>query len=138
MENLANLHNETVIARANKDAKKANADAKLAARLKKVRDKKRLKMGLPILPDNEDPVNPFKEVVEETEEKSIETSVMDGLREMRQKAEENRMRNSIVREWDIGKEGVDESIHSVKSNYSQEAKYDIGIENSFSGKITRI
>ena len=122
MENLANLHNETVIARANKDAKKANADAKLAARLKKVRDKKRLKMGLPILPDNEDPVNPFKEVVEETEEKSIETSVMDGLREMRQKAEENRMRNSIVREWDIGKEGVTAKEATDQEEFKEKLK----------------
>jgi len=54
MENLKSTHNETLEERFKRDAKKSHDDAKLKARLKKVRDKKRLKMGLPALPDDDD------------------------------------------------------------------------------------
>ena len=57
MDNLDNLHKETVETRTKKEAAKAKRDAQLAARLKKVRDRKRLKMGLPVKPDDEEEIN---------------------------------------------------------------------------------
>ena len=128
MENLESLHNETVEARAKKDAKKSNLDAKMAARLKKVRDKKRLKMGLPLLPDNDDLVktssgeNISDKVQNEPNDQSIEASVLDGLRDLRKKEEENRMRNSIVREWDIGKEGVNATKPTDQDEFKEKLK----------------
>ena len=103
MDNLDNLHKETVETRTKKEAAKAKRDAQLAARLKKVRDRKRLKMGLPVKPDDEEEVN--VDVQPEEKEAKIEDSVMENLRTLRQ-VEEDRMRKNIVREWDVGKDGV--------------------------------
>ena len=103
MDNLDNLHKETVETRTKKEAAKTKRDAQLAARLKKVRDRKRLKMGLPVKPDDEEEVN--VDVQPEEKEVKIEDSVMENLRTLRQ-VEEDRMRKNIVREWDVGKDGV--------------------------------
>lgn len=106
MDNLEMLHQETLDSRTKKEASKAKREAMLAARLKKVRDRKRLKMGLPVKPDEELP--PHSDVLRTDNEKkelSIEDSVMENLRTLRQ-VEEDKLRKNIVREWDVGKEGV--------------------------------
>ncbi len=109
LNNLNSLHKETERERSRKDSAKAKREAALKARLKKVRDRKRLKMGLPILEDDDDETDGTEvsdvNQTEEKKEKSIEESVMDGIKILRQ-AEEERARKNIVREWDIGKEGV--------------------------------
>ena len=87
MENLNALHRETVEVRNQNQKAKAKRESQLAARLKKVRDKKRLKMGLPPLPEKEE-LNGPKKVT------SIEDSISLGLKDIRH-AEENNMRKSI-------------------------------------------
>ena len=87
MENLNALHRETVEVRNQNQKAKAKREAQLAARLKKVRDKKRLKMGLPPLPEKEELKGPKKVT-------SIEDSISLGLKDIRQ-AEEKNMRKSI-------------------------------------------
>ena len=124
-DNLKSLHKETLEARASKESSKAKRKADMDKRLLKIRNKKRLKMGLPALPE-EDPEQ-IKEAKEEEANKSIEDSVVDNIKALRQ-AEENRMRNNIVREWDIGKEGVmakkatDQEEFKEKLKFSMERK----------------
>ena len=65
------------------------------------------------------PVQPEPEP--EQEEASIEETVMDGLKVIRQ-AEEERMRNSIVREWDIGKEGVKATEATDQEEFKEKLK----------------
>ena len=107
MDNLEMLHQETLESRTKKEASKAKREAMLAARLKKVRDRKRLKMGLPVKPDEELPAAAVVfHTDNEKKELSIEDSVMENLRTIRQVQEADKLRKNIVREWDVGKEGV--------------------------------
>ena len=118
MENLEAMHKETDKVRAQKDHIKNKRKVALEARLKKVRDRKRLKMGLPI--QEEDISNIQVDTtaeVEVDEAKKMDYLVMAGIREMRalqekQKQDEDELRRARKaagpREWDRGKEGVDE------------------------------
>ena len=49
-ENLDSIHKETLKVRSKIDNEKSEADAKMAIRLRKIKNKKRKKMGLPPLP----------------------------------------------------------------------------------------
>ena len=124
MENLKSTHNETLEERFKRDAKKSHDDAKLKARLKKVRDKKRLKMGLPALPDDDDDPTVYTndKNINEPKDVSIEDSVTDTLRSLRQKEEIDKMRNSIVREWDVGKEGVSAKTATDQDEFKEKLK----------------
>ena len=106
-------------------------------RLKKVRDRKRLKLGLAVLEDDDESSKQLPNELDAVNAKeiSIEDTVMESLKKLREEqsskySDKDYKRNTKVREWDIGKEGVDETIHSAKSKYSQKAKYDIGIEKA--------
>ena len=112
MENLKSLHRETLETRNQVATAKAKREAAMAARLKKVRDKKRLKMGLPALPD---------EPEEQQPEVEVEKSVMEGLKELRE-AEEQKMRKSIVREWDVGKDGVEAKEATDQEGFKEKLK----------------
>ena len=91
-------------------------------RLKKVRDRKRLKLGLPLIEDN----SSFQDVnndpeIDKREEPSIEDSVMESLKKLREDQEVDNNKKSLqnkstVREWDLGKEGVDSIGYEIKSN----------------------
>ena len=124
MENLKSTHNETLEERFKRDAKKSHDDAKLKARLKKVRDKKRLKMGLPALPDDDDDPIVYNndKKINEPKDISIEDSVTDTLRSLRQKEEIDKMRNTIVREWDVGKEGVSAKTATDQDEFKEKLK----------------
>ena len=88
-------------------------------RLQKVRDRKRLKMGLPIV-ENESISKGDEEEqkMDEIHEKSMEDSVMEGLRKLREKQEVKKSQysqgNASIREWDVGKEGVDDIPNKYK------------------------
>ena len=56
-------------------------------RLQKVRDRKRLKMGLPILENESISKGDEEQKMDEIHEKSMEDSVMEGLRKLREKQE---------------------------------------------------
>merc|ERR1711962_326547 len=53
LDNLEAMHKETEATRSANDRAKAKRKAVLALRLKRVRDRKRLKMGLPVSQDEE-------------------------------------------------------------------------------------
>ena len=120
-EELDTLHEETKKARNEADKNKAKKKAALAERLRKVRDRKRLRMGLPMLPQPEGEENgeEGEEVAEKPDDDdeggSFEQKLMLNLKAMREEAEEKereRKRRSMVREWDVGKEGVPEMASS--------------------------
>ena len=106
-------------------------------RLKKVRDRKRLKLGLPILEDDDESCKQLPDELDvcKTKETSVEDTVMESLKKLREEQsskinDKDYKRKTTVREWDVGKEGVEEIMHSAKSNYIQKAKYDIGNEKA--------
>ena len=120
---MSKLHDETTRARQQAEVKKAQKTAMMKERLKKVRDRKRLRMGLPMLEDNEEEEKQT-DVSEdvgagEEKDKSLEESVMEGLKSLRkekEEAEKEARRKAFVREWDKGKEGVMDkpSYHFLK------------------------
>ena len=105
-ENLDSIHKETVKARSKIENEKSEADAKMAIRLRKIKNKKRKRMGLPPLPPEDlDNTSTSEKVTKNEEKKSVENSVMDGIKSLRNAVEKDARKN-IVREWDIGKDGV--------------------------------
>jgi hypothetical protein len=80
-------------------------------------------MGLPILPADEEghPGGHQDDAMEDDQEESIEDSVMAGLKDLR-KAEEEKMRKTIVREWDVGKEGVSAAKATDQDEYKEQLK----------------
>ena len=117
------MHKETEATRSANDRAKAKRKAALALRLKKVRDRKRLKMGLPVSQDEEGPQGhpgdgDDSEEESEAAEKKMDMMVMSGLKEMRdlqeklRKEEEDRKKakRQGPREWDRGKEGIEEVL----------------------------
>ena len=107
MDNLKEASKETEQARAKLESKKAQNKAKLEERLRKVRNKKRLKMGLPALPEDAGKMTPMPtNVQQDPQQASIVESVEYNLRSIRQAEDKDKERKKIVREWDVGKEGV--------------------------------
>ena len=105
-ENLDSIHKETVKARSKIENEKSEADAKMAIRLRKIKNKKRKRMGLPPLPPEDlDNTTTSEKITKNEEKKSVENSVMDGIKSLRNAVEKDARKN-IVREWDIGKDGV--------------------------------
>ena len=105
MEDLKQLHEKTKREREEKEKQKIDKKAAMKSRLKKVRDRKRLKMGLPILGNGSDSEEdtPAQEV-ENEKEPNAEDSILQRLKEIREKAdEEKRKATAAVREWDVGK-----------------------------------
>eukprot|EP00096_Caligus_rogercresseyi_P012682 TRINITY_DN5399_c0_g1_i1.p1 TRINITY_DN5399_c0_g1~~TRINITY_DN5399_c0_g1_i1.p1 ORF type:complete len:440 (+),score=138.71 TRINITY_DN5399_c0_g1_i1:253-1572(+) len=113
---LKDLHKETKEAQKASQKAQKTKDRLLAARLKKVRERKRLKMGLPIRPAGskeaeEDPesteTTPLDESDEEEEEKSserrLEESIASNVRQLRDKRDAEDRKRKFVREWDLGK-----------------------------------
>eukprot|EP00095_Tigriopus_kingsejongensis_P000576 snap_masked-scaffold372_size192401-processed-gene-0.6 protein:Tk00576 transcript:snap_masked-scaffold372_size192401-processed-gene-0.6-mRNA-1 annotation:"c3orf19 homolog" len=112
-EELEQRHRETEQLKGERQDQKLRRATQLQARLNQVRDRKRLKMGLPLQERPEDEsAHPLAEgdLVPVPPETQVEQTIMNGLLAMRQKMEEdNRVaaaRKASVREWDIGKEGV--------------------------------
>jgi hypothetical protein len=60
--------------------------------------------------------------INEPKDASIEDSVTDTLRSLRQKEEIDKMRNSIVREWDVGKEGVSAKTATDQDEFKEKLK----------------
>ena len=96
-------------------------------RLKKVRDRKRLKLGLPVR-DNEDiSSNPITDnITDEPKEISLEATVMESLKKLREEhtsdiLKKDSKRKQTIREWDLGKEGVDDLPinHSVNNAFEK-------------------
>ena len=101
MSELNQIHEEAKKEKESKEKTKLDRKTALQNRLKKVRDKKRLKMGLPMLDlDDEDEEKPE----EFQKEESPEDLVLKALKDIREKEEEAK-RKLIVREWDEGKDG---------------------------------
>ena len=105
----------------------AKRKSAMEIRLKKVRDRKRLKLGLPIL-DNEDiPSNPITDdITDKPKEISLEATVMESLKMLREEhtsdaLKKDSQRKQAIREWDIGKEGVDDRPinHSVNNAFDK-------------------
>ena len=123
-DELEQLHKETELARNQADDAKAKRKAAMRARLRKVKDKKRLKMGLPVKESDSDEENEAKKSSQLMEdggggkEKDLEESVMESLTAMRKEAlekEREAERNRMVREWDLGKDGVTATKATAKS-----------------------
>ena len=117
MENLKNSSFKTELERSQLQSAKSKREEMMKARLKKVRDKKRQKMGLPPLPEEDNSKN-------KQETPSTEDLVMEGIRSLRQ-AEENQARKQIVREWDIGKEGVSATTAIDQDEFKEKLKFNL-------------
>ena len=118
MDNLREASKETEEVRAKIESKKAYKDAKMEERLRKVRNRKRLKMGLPALPQDDIPI---PNVDQEDPKPSIVKSVADNLRSLRQ-AEEDKERKKIIREWDVGKEGINAEKPTDQDEFREKLK----------------
>ena len=93
------------------NTKRRNA---MEIRLKKVRDRKRLKMGLPLIEDDDTyPTSTDTPINVEKNDVSIEDSVMESLRKLREKQETDKNKKASIREWDLGKEGVNSDMGSL-------------------------
>ena len=118
------------LARESRNDISAKRKSAMEIRLKKVRDRKRLKLGLPVLEDENETSKQLSDDATSIEPKeiSLEDTVMESLRKMRDdhnlisKAKADK-RNTKIREWDLGKEGVDD-IHRNNLEY--------GAKNAFS------
>jgi hypothetical protein len=129
MEDLKRLHEETKAARQEKEKQKFDKKTAMKNRLKKVRDRKRLKMGLPVLEngsggDDDDDDESKKSEELEKEKQSQEEFILQRLKEFRDKEDEAR-RKAIIRDWDVGKK-VDKtsssSTASILTSKPAEAK----------------
>ncbi|XP_040579292.1 coiled-coil domain-containing protein 174 [Lepeophtheirus salmonis] len=103
---LKDFHKETLDAQ-NESKKSQKAKSRLlAARLKKVRERKRLKMGLPIRPVGMEVEEEREESESEGEnaESKLEESIAQSVRAMRDKRDSEDRKRKFVREWDLGKE----------------------------------
>ena len=95
-------------------------------RLKKVRDRKRLKMGLPVIDDEDEAEHKEMETSSKycpEKEDSVENTLMNSLRQLREEQEAKKAQN--VREWDLGKEGVSDQTYS-KRGYQYEKDVSFG------------
>lgn len=110
----------------------AKRKSAMEIRLKKVRDRKRLKLGLP-LRDNEDiPSNPITDdITDKPKEISLEATVMESLKKLREEhtsdtLKKGSQRKQTIREWDLGKEGVDDRPinHSVNNAFDKGRQID--------------
>ncbi len=106
-DNLKKAHEEAQEARQKAEKTKVARSKALKARLRRVRERKRLKMGLPIKDDEENYENSGDEPEQEEEEKetSLEEGVLASLKTLREE-QRDKERKATVREWDRGKEGV--------------------------------
>ena len=102
------------------NTKRRNA---MEIRLKKVRDRKRLKMGLPLIEDDDTyPTSTDTPLNAEKNDVSIEDSVMESLKKLREKQETDKNKKASIREWDLGKEGVNSDMGSLL--YGKQSKND--------------
>lgn len=117
MDLLQELHKETQVGERAKRAAAAKKEKTLQARLEKVRQRKRLKLGLPVkdLEQARLKTPPASEDEEEDEGASIGPPAPANLQEEKTSREELKraQKRKHTREWDMGKEGV-------KSTLSQE------------------
>ena len=111
LEELKQMHEQTKREREEKDKSKKDRKSALANRLKKVRDRKRLKMGLPMLESDEEDVPDVDEAPEEKSQEELNAGVMKALRDIREK-EEAAKRRLVVRDWDVGKNDKSSSSSS--------------------------
>jgi hypothetical protein len=114
LEELKQMHEQTKREREEKDKNKKDRKSVMANRLKKVRDRKRLKMGLPILESDEEDGLDVEEKPEEKSQEELNETVMKALRDIREK-EEAAKRRLIVRDWDVGKNDKSSSFSSTSS-----------------------
>lgn len=103
MEQLRDLRVETKQAEAVTSAKAARKRKAMMARLEKVRQRKRLKIGLPIKDDDRLKTPPGSEDEEEEEDKVVDPTPTPPSPPPRKKV-------GGVREWDLGKEGVTSTL----------------------------
>ena len=99
MDELKKMHEETQKERINKEKTKKDRKSALQNRLKKVRDRKRLKLGLPMIESDDEPE---VEAEKEASKEDLNKSVLKALKDIREKEEEAK-RNLFVRDWDVGK-----------------------------------
>jgi hypothetical protein len=109
------MHEQTKREREEKDKNKKDRKSALASRLKKVRDRKRLKMGLPILDSDDEDAPNVEEKPEEKSQEELNEAVMKALRDIREK-EEAAKRRLVVRDWDVGKNDKLSSSSSSSSS----------------------
>ncbi len=79
------MHEQTKREREEKEKSKQDRKSALANRLKKVRDRKRLKMGLPMLESDDEDVPSVEENPEEKSQEELNDAVMKALRDIREK-----------------------------------------------------
>ena len=103
------LHEKTQKEKESKEKIKKDRKSVLQSRLKKVRDRKRLKLGLPIIDSDDETVT--KEEAEEASKDDLGESVLKALKDIREKEEEAK-RKLVVRDWDLGKK--DQPILNIK------------------------
>ena len=122
------MHYYYFVAREARNDINAKRKSAMEIRLKKVRDRKRLKLGLPIR-DNEDiPSNPITDdITDKPKEISLEATVMESLKKLREEhtsdtLKKDSQRKQTIREWDLGKEGVD----NLPINHSVNKAFDKG------------
>ena len=119
---LKKLHEETDEARKEKERKAVKRKREMAERIRKIKQKRREKLGLPPLEDEE----AEEDKLEEDTDPDFTKSVMEGLKKFREKnEEEERRRNDVrrkesLREWDEGKEGMGEVRKEWKVMTQQE------------------
>jgi len=113
---LRKLHEETNEMRVVKERKADKRKKEMSARIKKIRAKRRAKLGLPPEPDSESDEEQEAEVEDDNGPEDISKSVLEGLKMFRRDTEEEeRARNQARREassgsrdWDRDKEEQEE------------------------------
>ena len=108
--NLKKLHEETDQARREREKKSEKRKRDMAERIRKIKQKRREKMGLPPLED--EPAPAAEPNSDSDTEQDFSKSVVEGLKMFRKNKEvEETRRNEIkrredLRDWDVGKEGL--------------------------------
>jgi hypothetical protein len=100
LDELKKMHEQTQKERENKEKTKKDRKSALQSRLKKVRDRKRLKLGLPMLDSDEE--TEAKQDEGEASKEDLNDSVLKALKDIREKEEEAK-RKLVIRDWDVGK-----------------------------------
>jgi len=122
---LKKLHEETDNARLEKERKAEKRKREMADRIWKIKQKRREKLGLPPLEDEPPKVDTNGD--EDTEQGvDFTKSVVDGLKMFRKNQEEEEKRKNEIkrrenlRDWDLGKDGLDEMKKEWKVLTQQE------------------
>ncbi|XP_057374445.2 LOW QUALITY PROTEIN: coiled-coil domain-containing protein 174-like [Daphnia carinata] len=118
MEELERIRKQTEMARAQTAQTSLDKQSALEARLKKVRDRKRQKLGLPPLSKKQEEPKRLPTLPAEPEAPPVVDSAKETEDKMRKLAAGGLPQSAKIRPWDFGKEGVPVPKKPVMSQHS--------------------